>query len=179
MDPLMRRCDFPCTLGKPVVTLHYFDANLLHCLMTGKAVTGCLHLVNQTPMDWFSKKQATVESATYGSEFVAGRTCTDQLIDLRMTLRYLGVPIQGKAYVWGDNQSMVTSSTVPHSRLTKRHLALSYHRVRAAIAAGVMSLYHRPGENNPSDILSKHWGYQQVWPMLRPLLFWSGDTAQA
>jgi hypothetical protein len=25
-------------------------------------------------------------------------------------------------------------------------------------------------------ILSKHWGYQQVWKLLRPLLFWPGDT---
>jgi hypothetical protein len=28
-------------------------------------------------------------------------------------------------------------------------------------------------------MLSKHWGYQQVWPVLQPLLFWSGDTANA
>ena len=29
----------------------------------------------------------------------------------------------------------------------------------------------------PADILSKHWGYQQVWAStLRPLLFWMGDT---
>ena len=25
-------------------------------------------------------------------------------------------------------------------------------------------------------MLSKHWGYQQVWPMLKPLLFYEGDT---
>jgi hypothetical protein len=30
---------------------------------------------------------------------------------------------------------------------------------------------------NAADILSKHWGYQQVWPMLKPLMFWEGDTA--
>jgi hypothetical protein len=33
-----------------------------------------------------------------------------------------------------------------------------------------------PGELNPADILSKHWGYAQVWNLLRTLLFWKGDT---
>ena len=47
------------------------DANLNQCLATGKSLTGCLHFVNKTPVDWYSRKQATVETATYGSEFVA------------------------------------------------------------------------------------------------------------
>ena len=33
-----------------------------------------------------------------------------------------------------------------------------------------------PFVRNPADILSKHWGYQQVWKLLKPLLFWQGDT---
>ena len=49
------------------------DANLNHCLATGKSLTGCFHHVNKTPVDWYSKKLATVETATYGSEFVAAK----------------------------------------------------------------------------------------------------------
>jgi hypothetical protein len=40
---------------------------------------------------------ATVETATYGAEFVPARTCVEQLVDLRTTLRYLGVPLQDKS----------------------------------------------------------------------------------
>jgi hypothetical protein len=58
----------------------------MHDITSGKSVTGILHLVNKTPMDWYSKKQATVETATYGSEFVAARVCVEQIIDLRTTL---------------------------------------------------------------------------------------------
>ena len=47
---------------------------------------GCLHFVNHTPIDSYSKRQATVETATYGSEFVASKTATEQIIDLRHTL---------------------------------------------------------------------------------------------
>ena len=39
------------------------DASLCHDLMTGKTVTGVLHCVNKTPINWFSKKQTTVETA--------------------------------------------------------------------------------------------------------------------
>ena len=65
------------------------DANLLHDIVTGISVTAVLHFVNTTSADWFSKRQATVETATYGSEFVAAKTTTEQIIDLRNTLRYL------------------------------------------------------------------------------------------
>ena len=65
--------DMPEPLGEAVVTTTTMDANLNHCLATGKSLTGCLHLVNKTPVDWYSKRQATVETATYGSELVAAK----------------------------------------------------------------------------------------------------------
>ena len=46
-------------------------------MITGRSVTGILHLVNGTPFEWYSKKQSTVETATYGSEFVAARIAID------------------------------------------------------------------------------------------------------
>ena len=170
--------DAPEPLGKYVTLSHFFDANLMHDIVTGRSVTGILHLVNKTPVDWFSKKQPTVETATYGSEFVAGRTCVEQVIDLRCTLRYLGVPIRKKSYMFGDNESMVNSSTQVHAKLHKRHTILSFHRVREAVASGMIALHYMSGDINPADILSKHWGYSQVWTRLKTLLFWRGDTAE-
>jgi hypothetical protein len=166
----------PKPLGNFVTLTHYVDANLMHDVVTGRSVTGILHLVNKTPIDWFSKKQATVETATYGSEFVAARTCVEQIIDLRNTLRYLGVPVRDKSFMFGDNKSVVDSSMQIHSKLHKRHTILSYHRVRETIASGMVGFYFIPGEHNPADILSKHWGYSQVWTQLKTLLFWHGDT---
>ena len=62
--------DTPEPLGNYVITTHYVDANLFHDILTGRSVTGILHLINKTPLDWFSKKQATVETATYGSSLL-------------------------------------------------------------------------------------------------------------
>jgi Reverse transcriptase (RNA-dependent DNA polymerase) len=164
--------DCPTPLGKPVVMTTFVDANLYH----DRSVTGVLHLFNQTVIDWYSKKQATVETATYGSEFVAARTAMEQIIDLRIELRYLGVTVKGSTMMFGDNESVVNSSSIPHARLHKRHTALSFHRVREGIAAGIAKFHHVRSASNPADILSKHWGYKQAWPLIQPLLFWEGDT---
>ena len=164
--------DAPPAKGKRVVTSHFVDANLFHDLISGKAVTGTLHFLNKTPVDWFTKLQSTVETATFGSEYVAARTCTEQIIDLRLTLRYLGVNIDGPAYMFGDNQSVVNTASAPHGKLHKRHTALSFHRTRFAIAAGVLRFHHVVGKRNPADILSKHWDFPSAWPMLKPILFW-------
>jgi hypothetical protein len=169
--------DFPTPLGRFVMLTHYVDANLYHDWITGRSVTGILTFMNQTPIDWFSKKQATVESATYGSEFVATRICVDKSVDLRTTLRYLGVPVRSHDIVFGDNESVVNSSMRIDAKLHKRHNMLCFHRVRQAIASGFIKYYHVPGKSNYADILSKHWGYADVWDLLRPLLYWEGDTA--
>ena len=96
----------PKPLGKRVILIHYFVANLMHDALSGKAVTGCLHLANNTPMMWYSKNQATSETATYGSEFVSGRTCVEQVVDLRNSFRYLGVPVNDISYVFGESEKM-------------------------------------------------------------------------
>ena len=75
-----------------------------------------------------------------------------------------------------DDKSVTISCTVPQSPLKKRHHALSYHRVREAIAVGYVEYHHIDSDKNPADILSKHWAFVKIWPMLKALLFWRGDT---
>ena len=166
----------PKALGKRVTISKYFDANLQHCRITGKSVTGILTFYNKTPSRWWTKKQATVATSTFESEYDAGRTMVEQLVAERNYLRYLGVPINEISYGFGDNQSMINGSVMPTGKLHKRHVSLSYHRVREAVAAGYLQMFHVEGATNPSDILSKHWSYSQIWPVLKPILFHEGDA---
>ena len=136
-----------------------------------------LHLVNATPSQWHTKRQATVETETFGSEFVATRIDTDQIIDLRYTLMYLGVPVRSKSYMFGDNKSVVDNASIPTSALSKKSTLASYHRVREAIAAGYLQFNWKDGKSNPADILSNHWAFACIWPLLMLLLFWKGDTS--
>jgi hypothetical protein len=74
--------DAPEPLGKPVTMTHYQDANLYHDIITGQSVTATLHFLNKFLINWYSKKQATVKTATYGSEYILARTCVNQIVDL-------------------------------------------------------------------------------------------------
>jgi hypothetical protein len=127
-------------------------------------------------LDSYTKKQPLVELATYGSEFMAGGTATEQVMDLRTTLRYMGAQVKGATYMFGDNKTVVNSCAMPKARLHKRHVFISFHRIREAVAARVLHFIHIPGANNPADVLSKLWGYQSVKTVLKAMLFWQGDT---
>jgi hypothetical protein len=151
----------------------------MHGLLTGRSVTGCIHLVNQTSAFWSNKKQNLLETATYGSIFVAARLATEQIKDLRYTWMTLGVPIDGPAWMSGDNQSVIISSTISHSSLNKSHIALSYHRVREAIASNVMYFLHVPGVYNPANVLKKALPWITFWPLVQPLLLWKGEMVKA
>ena len=168
--------DMPTPKGKAMRLTTYQDANLYHDLINGRAMSGILHFVNQTPIAWFAKKQKTVETATYGSEFMVARQACEQIMALRYTLRMMGIPIDGPTWMFGDNASVITSSTVPQSTLNKRHNALSYHRVRECIASKIIYLLHVDGTLNPSDALTKALGWVKFWPLIQPLLFWKGET---
>ena len=79
--------------------------------------------------------------------------------------------------MFGDNKSVVNTATIPYSKLNKRHNALAYHKTRSSIAARILRFIHISGVCNPADILGKHWDYNSVKNVLRPTLFWEGDTA--
>ena len=134
-------------------------------------------LCQQNTIMCYSKKQATSETATYWSEFIAGRTCIEQIVDLRNTLRYLGVPINEISYVFGDNQSMIDSATFPYARLQKRHNILSFHFVRSMTAAGFIAMHHLTSTSNAADILTKHWSHGFVYNLLKPIFHHTGNTA--
>jgi hypothetical protein len=108
----------PDPLRNFVTLSHYYNANLYHDVVTGRSVTGILHFVNKMPIDWYSKKQATVETATYGSKFIAACTCIDQIFNLRLTLCYLSVPICNVSHSCRDNKTIVQSATQPHANFT-------------------------------------------------------------
>ena len=55
--------------------------------------------------------------------------------------------------------------------------ALAYHYTRKAIATGMIQMLHVAGINNPADCMTKILGYQEWIRILRPVLFWQGNTA--
>jgi hypothetical protein len=147
--------DLPPEKGPRVRMTIYVDADHAHDLITRRSITGIFVMLNNTPIRWFSKRQKTVETSTYGSELVASRVATELILEVRYMLRSLGVALYGPALMLGDNMSVVLNTTVPSSVLKKKHIAIAYHRVREAIAARIMRFAYIKSEENVSDMLTK------------------------
>ena len=131
--------NMPDAKGQSVVVSCFVDANHAGNMITCRSHTGLLIYVQNVPIVWFSKRQNTVESSSFGSKFVALRTAKDMIVALRHKLRMFGVPIAGPANVFCDNNGVVKNTTIPESMLAKKHTnAINYHAIREAVAAGIL-----------------------------------------
>jgi len=70
--------------------------------------------VNQTSVVWFTEEQPAVETTTNHSKLMAGRTATELIMDMRITIHYLGVPSKRGTYLHGYDKTMVDSSIFPN-----------------------------------------------------------------
>lgn len=147
--------NMPKGKGKHARITVYVDADHAHDQATRRSVTGIIVFVNNTPIKWVSKRQKTVETSTYGSEICAARIATELILEFRYTLRMLGVNLEGPSLMLGDNMSVILNTTVPSSMLKKKHHGCAYHRVREAIAAGIISFHHVDSVDNYADLMTK------------------------
>jgi hypothetical protein len=79
------------------------------------------------------------------------RICVEMLEGLRYKLRMFGIPIDRPSNVFCDNESVVTNASVPK----KKHNSIAYHRVREAVAAGILRIAKVHTSENLADFLTK------------------------
>ena len=87
--------NMPKARGNGVRITLYCDAAHAGDKVSRRSHTGLLFFINQTPIIWYSKKQATVEASTFGSKFIALRIGVEMNEALRYKLRMMGIPILG------------------------------------------------------------------------------------
>ena len=75
--------------------------------------------VNTALVQWFCKKQSTVEISFFGTEFVTMKQGIDPLRGLRYKFRMMGILISGPLYIYGNNMSVVHNISRPESVLRK------------------------------------------------------------
>ena len=163
--------DMPVPKGPSCKMTIFVDADHARDQITRRSVTGIAVFINNTLIKTYSKRQTTVESSTYGSELVAARIATDMAVELRYTLRMLGIPVEGPTHIFGDNKAVIINTTLPSSILKKKHNAIAYHRVREAIAGNIIHFQHIPSQTNIADILTKPLGSQAFHSLIKPTLF--------
>jgi hypothetical protein len=133
---------------------------------------GAIFEVQGTIIGHFSRRQTTVEMATYASEFVAARAALDEGLAIQYELRMLGAPIDGPKWMFGDNKSMIDSASEPAGRLQKRHLILLWHRLREKAAMGIVRYVHIQSQENVADCLTNHLSHVPLWALIKGKLFY-------
>ena len=106
-------------------------------------------------MGWYSKKQGSVETSSFGSEMVAMKTAVELSIGLRYKLKMMGVPVEGPVYIKADNMSVISNASIPESMLKKKSQSIAYHYIRETSARKVIYVTYEPSETNLSDCLTK------------------------
>ena len=145
----------PQARGKSVSTHCFVDSDHAGDKVTRRSQTGILIFINRAPIIWYSKRQNTVETSTFGSEFIAMKTAVEQIESLRYKLRMFGVPIEGPTNVYCDNETVFKNTTIPESTLKKKHTSICYHKCRQAVAAGTMRVAKEGTGTNLADLFTK------------------------
>ena len=147
--------NMPEARGLGVVVACFVDANHGGNLRDRKSQTGVLIFINKSPIHWYSKSQATVEASTFGAEFCAMKTSVEMIESLRYKLRMFGIPVEGPANVYCDNEAVTKNTQTPESTLKKKHHSIAYHRCREAVAAGTIRIAKQGTKKNLADLFTK------------------------
>ena len=130
--------DMPVPRGQVVSTHCFVDLDHAANIVMRCSQTGLLLFVNRAPVTSFSKRQNTVETSTFGSEFIAMKTVAEHIEALHYKLRMSGIPIEGPTNVFCNNEAVFKNTSIPDSTLKKKHTSICYHRAREAVAARTM-----------------------------------------
>ena len=63
--------------------------------------------------------------------------------------------IENETKVFGDNQAVITNTSVPESTLKKKHHSCNFNYVREAVAAGIVLVYKVDTGSNLADLFTK------------------------
>ena len=117
--------------------------------------TGFLVYLNCAPVYWWSRKQTSVESLSFGSEFIAMKQCCDYVHGLRYKLRMMGISCDDLTFIYRDNQAVLANTTVPDSMLKKKLQSIAYHFVQEGAAQDEWRITYVNTHENEADLLTK------------------------
>ena len=121
-----------------------------------RSTSGNVFLLANGPVNWFSKKQATVSMSTAESEYVALGQAAQETVWLRKLLEEIGMDLtQNPTLIHEDNQGVIAIARNPVSHARTKHIDIRYHCVREAILNKVINLEYTPTYKMIADVLTK------------------------
>ena len=141
--------------GLGIIMCAKVDADHASDMITRCSRMGFLVYLNCAPIYWWSKNQNSMESLSFGSEFIAMKQCCEYVRGLRYKLRMMGIPCEDPTFIYGDNQSDLANTTIPDSTLKKKSQSIAYHFVREGTARDEWRTTYVNTHDNEADLLTK------------------------
>ena len=150
--------EFPAKMPEPrghgFIMMAKVDADHASDTVSKQSRTGFLMYLYCALVYWWSKEQTSVESSSFGSEFVAMKQCCEY-IGLRYKLRMMGIPVEGPMCIYGDKQSVLANTTITDSTLKKKSQSIAYHFVCEGVTRDEWRTSYVNTHDNEADLLTK------------------------
>lgn len=163
--------NLPKSLVPELPVTVYVDSDHAHDKVTRRSISGIIIFLGRTPVFYSSKRQGAIETSTYGAEFCAMRNAIEELISMRYMLRCLGIEVTKPSLVCGDNLGVIQNISMKDSLLKKKHVAISYHKSREAVAAGIAHPVKTEGVYNYADVLTKAQAHKVFCTLIGGILY--------
>ena len=141
--------------GKSLQINCFVDADYGGDKITRRSQIGIILFGNSAPLVWYSKRQNTVESFTFGAEFVALQIAAEMISSFWYKMQMFGIPLDGPANIFCDNEAVYCNAAFVESKLKQKHNSICFHLVHKAVAAGKMVVFKVDRRENLADLLTK------------------------
>jgi hypothetical protein len=145
--------NMPVRHGQLMTMRVFVDADHAGDLITCQSRTGFIVFLNNEPIYWTSKRHNSCETSTFGSEFVAMLQTTEHVRGLQSKLRMMGIKVDGPAFVFGDNKSVLCNTTEPALTLKKKYNTIAYHFIQEGVAHDKWQTGYVNTDENVADLV--------------------------
>ena len=94
----------PEPLGNEVVMRCFVDANRAGEKLTRHSCSGFIIVLQMARIYYCLKRHNTVETCTFGSEFMDMKLACECICGLQYKLRMMGIPFSDICFMYGDNK---------------------------------------------------------------------------
>ena len=147
--------------------LGYSDSDWAGDRDSRRSTSGFVFMLNNGPVSWSSKRQATVALSSTEAEYVALTQTAKEATWLRLLMTELGLSTtdnhaeinveksECSMAVMGDNQSSIALANNPVFHARTKHIDIQHHYVRDEVLQGRIKLSYIPTEDMLADGLTK------------------------
>ena len=158
----------PQSLGNGFTNRCFVDAENAGESLMRRSRNGFIFMLKNAPIYWYSKKQTTVETITFGSEFMAVNQAEEYLQGLRYKIRMFGIHVNGPDFIYDDNQLVLVNSPTTESTLKKKIQSIASHFIGEGCASDEWRIHitYINTSLNVLDLMTKPLSGEKCWRFL-------------